>query len=551
MARSVNTTQASQGLEATRQRSTALRVSMLAPARTASDGSTTTASDLNAAHNPFFRSFANAIVVSEGAQALPEMGGAGWVRDLCEAMSISEQRAQQQAQEPDYLQTLLGGIDQGRALIDVVAEFAAAPTKAQQMALLDELIRAWAASNQYVALKPVDDPLRRFVVSGNPEMSARLQAIVPVLEIFNGLGVAQAGMQNPTVSNWVAPDGSTQQVQTYTLFAEQVQPMLNAYEQLRQSVYGALVMQTRLKPYLDAVEVVIEEGGIRFDTVGITELALSRSSTDALNAITDVLELRRYGTETLNGVGWQFEETLAEMMAAIAVTPEITALLVAERMSWIGASTVAHTATGAEAGFEILGNALDNVLTGNAAGADRLFGAAGNDTLNAVGNSDVLDGGAGDDVLNANGTYYTTHIGGAGNDSLSGSNFADTYVFNRGDGADTITDSGAHSGNSVYGDRLVFGQGIADQDLWLSRSGDHLLVQVLGAGGQVQVNNWYSSTSYRIEELHLSDGQRLLHNQVDLLVQAMAAFAPPAPGQTTLTPEQQSVLAPVIAANWT
>lgn len=78
-----------------------------------------------------------------------------------------------------------------------------------------------------------------------------------------------------------------------------------------------------------------------------------------------------------------------------------------------------------------------------------------------------------------------------------------------------------------------------------------MLVQVLGAGGQVQVNNWYSSTSYRIEELHLSDGQRLLHNQVDLLVQAMAAFAPPAPGQTTLTPEQQSVLAPVIAANWT
>ncbi len=35
---------------------------------------------------------------------------------------------------------------------------------------------------------------RSIVVSGDPATSARLQAIVPVLEIFNGLGVAQAGM---------------------------------------------------------------------------------------------------------------------------------------------------------------------------------------------------------------------------------------------------------------------------------------------------------------------------------------------------------------------
>lgn len=180
----------------------------------------------NAAHNPFFRRFASDIVVSEAAQALPEMGGAGWVRDLREAMSL--------------------GTAQADALVAQVQQFAAGTTKAGQMALLDELIRAWAASNEYVALKPVVDPLRRFVVNGNPEMSARLQAIVPVLEIFNGLGVAQAGMQNPTFSNLTLADGSTQQVTTYTLFAEQVQPMLNAYEQLRQSVYGALVMQTRL-----------------------------------------------------------------------------------------------------------------------------------------------------------------------------------------------------------------------------------------------------------------------------------------------------------------
>lgn len=39
-------------------------------------------------------------------------------------------------------------------------------------------------------------------------------------------------------------------------------------------------------------------------------------------------------------------------------------------------------------------------------------------------------------------------------------------------------------------------------------------------------------------------------DQVNTLVQAMAAFAPPAPGETTLPPTYQTALAPVIAANW-
>lgn len=200
---------------------------------TRSDGSTTTAADLNLAHNPFFRRFTTDVPVSQAAQALPQMGGAGWVRDLREAMSL--------------------GTAQAQALLADVQAFASATTKAEQSAQLDSLIRDWAATNEHATL---NNPQRRFVVANDPAMSARPQAIVPLLEIFNGLDVSQAGMQAPVISTVTLPDGTTQQVQTYTLFAEQVQPMLNAYEQLRQSVYGALVMQTRLKPYLEAVELV-------------------------------------------------------------------------------------------------------------------------------------------------------------------------------------------------------------------------------------------------------------------------------------------------------
>ncbi len=47
------------------------------------------------------------------------------------------------------------------------------------------------------------------------------------------------------------------------------------------------------------------------------------------------------------------------------------------------------------------------------------------------------------------------------------------------------------------------------------------------------------------------DGDYLLNSAVQNLVTAMAAFAPPAFGQTTLpTGSYQDDLAPVIAANW-
>jgi hypothetical protein len=48
----------------------------------------------------------------------------------------------------------------------------------------------------------------------------------------------------------------------------------------------------------------------------------------------------------------------------------------------------------------------------------------------------------------------------------------------------------------------------------------------------------------------LADGRSLLANEVQTLVEAMAAFALPVLGQTTLTAEQQHVLGAVITASW-
>ena len=64
------------------------------------------------------------------------------------------------------------------------------------------------------------------------------------------------------------------------------------------------------------------------------------------------------------------------------------------------------------------------------------------------------------------------------------------------------------------------------------------------------MENWYLGSGYHVEQFRTADGRLLLDSQVENLVQAMAAFAPPAAGQTTLPPTYQDSLAPVIAANW-
>jgi Ca2+-binding RTX toxin-like protein len=164
------------------------------------------------------------------------------------------------------------------------------------------------------------------------------------------------------------------------------------------------------------------------------------------------------------------------------------------------------------------GNDLDNILTGNS-GANVLTGGAGNDTL----------------------------IGGAGNDTLNGGTGNDTYVFGRGDGKDVISDYDRTRGNT---DTLAFGTGIADDQIWLSRSGNDLLVSIIGTQDSTKISNWYKGSTYQVEQFKTSDGHTLLNSQVDALVSAMAAFAPPASGQTTLPLSEQKVLEPIIAANW-
>ncbi|BCS53645.1 calcium-binding protein [Geobacter sp. SVR] len=178
-----------------------------------------------------------------------------------------------------------------------------------------------------------------------------------------------------------------------------------------------------------------------------------------------------------------------------------------------------------------------------------LRGGSGNDTLNGSEARDIMYGGAGNDIL-FGGSGNDILDGGAGNDYLQGGIYAnngdDTYRFGIGGGQDTIYDyDGAPNQDTVE-----FGEGVTPDQLWFSRANNNLEVSIVGTDDKFTIQDWFYSSYNHVEQFKTAEGLTLLDSQVQNLVNAMAAFTPPAPGQTILPQNYQETLAPVLAANW-
>lgn len=170
---------------------------------------------------------------------------------------------------------------------------------------------------------------------------------------------------------------------------------------------------------------------------------------------------------------------------------------------------------------------------------DRLYGMEGNDTLGGGNGADYLEGGSGNDLLNGD--------SGNDNDTLYGGLGNDIYIFGNGAGEDVIRDQDATPGNQ---DQMLIGPDVAADQLWFRQLGMDLELSIIGSSDKATISNWFAGSEFQIERFQLSSGQALINQQVDSLIQAMAAFAPPAPGQTSLPADYHNALTPVIAANW-
>ena len=129
---------------------------------------------------------------------------------------------------------------------------------------------------------------------------------------------------------------------------------------------------------------------------------------------------------------------------------------------------------------------------------DYLYGGAGNDTLNGQNGDDELYGEEGDDILyGGNGNDLLS--GGTGNDTLNGGTGDDTYIFNFGDGQDTIVEN---RGTDI----IRFGEGICEEDIRVSRDGRNLYLTNQESGDKVTIRDFFWNTDYQVEKVEFADG---------------------------------------------
>lgn len=142
-------------------------------------------------------------------------------------------------------------------------------------------------------------------------------------------------------------------------------------------------------------------------------------------------------------------------------------------------------------------------------GNDQLFGDDDNDFLLGDAGIDTLVGGAGDDQLQG-GDGEDILIGGVGTDTLMGGAGADTYVFNLGDGVESIQDTPGE------GNKIVFGAGIFAEDISVGIGS--LVVRVGLTGDAIHIQGFDPAATMvpvGIETFEFADGTRL--TQADLV----------------------------------
>lgn len=490
---------------------------------TRSDGTTSLMGEFRLATDTFSTRFAVDVEVSEALRSLPNMGGAGNVRELQQAAAMSE------------------------GLVDIVGEFQSATTRVEQKALLDGLLTAWADTSgmarsleeraagtyriQYEAFgnerRSANVDMTSSVAGGpgdvtnsasflsdadDPQLSEAYRNAIAewnrklhVLEAFNGQYFFNLPTQKSQTSgaNWglsissATTAGSNNggvaaflslPILRVNLAAPQLDLLQQAYDALKENVYASLAMQTRLKPYLDQITVLIDDAGIRLDATLLNQTLTARKLADPQGYLSDLLDLNRYASGFLSGSNWRGLADFDSVLESLPDSPDTHALLAEFGLRRFGSGD----------DIAALSDSSDLVLAGD--GNDSLYGLGGNDRLFGEAGDDRIHGGYGDDLLS----------GGAGDDLLHGDAGADLYVFGRGFGHDIIFDTAE---NGVRRDRVHF-TGLAPADVGLNfDSGDTLIFTVLDTGETLSIaRQGYAGRNNGVGQYMFDDGTTWSHD---------------------------------------
>ncbi|MDM1697389.1 hypothetical protein HX099_12160 [Thiopseudomonas alkaliphila] len=478
------------------------------------NGNQSLAANLDLASNPFYREYTDRIELSEEVAVLPGMQGSGAVRDLQEAAML----------------------DAG--LRNVLGQYSQATTWDQQQALLDTILAEWASSSDFrtfdqrvsdmntevgrvdVKFKFAyswDKPDGGFTVGGSGSGSGvgigqagekgptakqlekkELLERIKILEIFNAqsffgfskqesqnngdgdtsfvfssgatsrrTGIKPAGLASGTATIYITEED-------LTLNAGQTSFLNSSYEALRQSVYDGLLLQTRLKPYMEAIELTLSDEGVGFGFSQVDALFQAGYENAPAEAVRDLLDLQRVRGIELSALGWEGLGQLNQWLNDAQGEPNEALVLAA--LADFGYSGIRLHGEGGRGNYVFINDDSGGVLQG----------MGGNDLILGGDGDDFIHGGAGDDIL----------YGGLGND---------TYLYELGGGHDTIIETRGDSGT----DTLLFGEGIRPGDISISKEGNNLLFRI-GSTGSISIANWFNSLNdeaHRLDIVRFADGR--------------------------------------------
>ena len=485
---------------------------------TRADGSTGKAANLNLNHNPLYREFAQKIALTAEAAQLPDMRGAGAVRDLREAASLSATLAADVAglkgemsrtEMHAHLDTLLQdwaatsdfktsrqlAADMGLNLVFQTNALSNAELQALGLDADGEVDIPWALSKVLVT------PDRFNTVKAATE---RLGTMMDVLEKFNGRtfitfpedGALRMGNGRTVgerlidMSLHMTDGGGTQRFALPTLSTAQITLLQQSYDALKESVYAGLALRTRLSGYLEAIDLKFDANGIHLDYTAMDARLDAAFNGDPARAMVDCLELRKYAAQ-LENLDWQPTEKLIGWAHESEANGTINNLRMEVNKAFANSA-------GGVSGIQLGSSTTDSMSA--RVGGDILMGAGGNDVLYGSIGNDILDGGADNDTLK----------GGAG---------TDTYLFGPGSGADILNNY--HTDASL--DTIRLGAGVSLTDITLSGTGNDLLLR-LADGSELRVQSWFAASrrgSYQGLQIATEDGATI---HLTDLIKAQTAF---------------------------
>ncbi|WP_297324080.1 calcium-binding protein [Nitrosomonas sp.] len=472
--------------------------------------------NLDLANNPFFREFTDTLPLTEQALSLPDTQGSGFVRDLREAASLSP------------------------AVASALTNFVNQTTYADQKAQLDDLLTAWAQTStmktsveqatgkgyfllylspneswsnydQHMGYWNTSDmsilnaltPEKRASYEMLQQQQQEITGLISVLERFNGSPLVAVGTDRVTLGNGFqnmvvpVPNVANSKRVFVSLSTQQIEFMQQSHETLKESVYGSLVLQTRLAHYLNEITLDADAASQVFMNFSVLNSLLDDLKvTDPAAAVADLIELNKYVGHLLQENGWTGLNTLRNW-----IDEGVAGTQAAEILRDLGVSVI-ERGTADEIVFSVSGNTTLNGYTGNdilngGAGNDTLYGSSGNDFLYGGKGRELLMGGDGDDVLRG---------GGGENDHLRGDNGSDTYMYAVNDGNISINNSDTLPSSH---DVLSFMAGINPVDVAARRDSNNLLLTIKSTGKIINVGNYFYESGgsiYALDSIEFSDG---------------------------------------------